>query len=335
MRTRDGGWTDASAALFGDTPPGRSLGLWVGRVGDDSRASVFVANDMSVNRFFTPDDVAGNVRPRWTETAATAGLANGPDGQIQGSMGIASSDWNRDGVVDFYVTNFERESNNVLTSAAGRRWNDDAAFRGEAARTGPLVGFGAAAVDWDRDGRDEIVVANGHIDRFADRDNAVRYAQPLDLVVPGPRWQRVSIGDGRYAAGGHVGRAVIRGDFDADGRVDVVVTHQDAAPRVLYNRTDGPDAHIIEIVGTRSGRTAIGTEIVSGASVGQPRRTAVDGGYLASHERTIDIGSDASSILVRWPDGRRESFALNVSSSRTVVVQGRGEPAEEIAQRPR
>ena len=107
-------------------------------------------------------------------------------------------------------------------------------------------------------------------------------------------------------------RAAAFGDFDRDGRVDVVVTRLNEEPLVLYNRT-APAGHwlALRLIGTRSNRDGIGARIhlVTGAGE-QWNRVTTSVGYGCSSDRVVHFGlggkSKAARIEIEWPSGRRQ-----------------------------
>ncbi|MGB7347076.1 MAG: FG-GAP-like repeat-containing protein, partial [Pirellulaceae bacterium] len=176
----DGSFKNQSNAWSENVSPGRGLGL-IGGMFDRRQVGVYVANDMSANNYLITsanDDSAGE--PNVQDMAATAGLAVDARSLTQASMGMAASDFDNDGDLDFYITGFAREYNIFYEQVSTGLWVDRTHRLGLVESTLMTVGFGTDAIDVDNDGLDEIIVANGHIGIFSEADS-VPYEQPLQV----------------------------------------------------------------------------------------------------------------------------------------------------------
>lgn len=137
-----------------------------------------------------------------------------------------------------------------------------------------------------------------------------------------------------------VSRAVLSGDLDNDGDVDLVVTNNSNTAQVLRNDAHGNRGRWIGLdvrLGVEHGhRPALGATIDFGSTDPQPRRVRVhnDGGYASASDhrivrRSFDKEPGASPghlrFTVNWPDGTAERFALPWSNSYRQVIRGEGE----------
>jgi hypothetical protein len=163
-------------------------------------------------------------------------------------MGVAAGDWNNDGFVDLYVTQFGR---NVMLRNEG-----DGTFRDVTAATGTgeeRWSSSAAFVDYDADGWLDLAVVNyvdfslyNHRPCFS-RSGRRDYCNP-SAFGPTPATLYRNRGDGTFEdvtgrAGlfEHYGPGlgVITDDLDDDGRIDLFVAN-DGAPNFLWlNQGDG------------------------------------------------------------------------------------------------
>jgi signal transduction histidine kinase len=111
------------------------------------------------------------------------------------------------------------------------------------------------------------------------------------------------------------GRAVALADLSNRGAVDVVVANQNQ-PAILYrNRTDTTNHWIaFKLVGTRSNRSAIGTEVTIEAGDLVQRRV-VDGGsgFASQNDRRPHFGLGkrewVDRVVIEWPSGARQVLA--------------------------
>ena len=243
-------------------------------------------------------------------------------------MGIAAGDFNRDGKIDLNITNFWNEPSNHYLQTAGGAFTDFAARFGIEKLSLPYVGFGTKAVDIDRNGWLDLIVANGHV--FDRRKDGEGFQMPPQLLINrGNRFQQIDVDDDSgYWQGAYLGRSVAMIDFDRDGAVDFLVGHLDQPLALLHNQTRTSGHWIrFELVGTASERDAIGTRVVV-ATGDEPLVewvTAGDG-YLASDEAVIDFGlaaeTEIESVEIFWPSGKRQKFDQLPSDRRYLVVEG-------------
>ena len=306
---------------------GRGLGVTIGALDTTPGLDVLVANDMTNNHYYTP---LGAGSFKLAESAMVRGLACDDRSSPQASMGIACADLDRDGDIDFYVTNFENEYNTFYEQRAAGAWQDRTAAQKLAEPVIPMVGFGSEAVDFDNDGHLELVVANGHVHFPIDDDDA-QYAQPMQIFR---RSQNATFepivprSENRYLAGHHVGRALWTLDANRDGRMDLAVTHQTEAFALLMNHAANENHWIgLQFRGRECARDAIGAVVTIRLGELSWTSTVTAGdGYLCSNERILRFGigdADAISELeITWPDGSSVSHSEMEGNCDWIIVQG-------------
>jgi len=171
----DGTFQDVSARIA-DVRAGRGLGVVAGRL-DGQNHSLYVVNDASANSYL---QFSGeSVEEPLSDLGIATGLALDAQSLDQGSMGIATADFDNDGDLDFYVTGFANEYNIFYEQQAAGFWSDLTAAAGMVSPTLKTVGFGTEAMDLDGDGVVELVVTNGHIGQFG--AGAPPMAQPMQV----------------------------------------------------------------------------------------------------------------------------------------------------------
>lgn len=310
---------------------GRALGVVAGAFDDQPGIDVYVVNDQTENHYWSLLESEDAVQ--LVETGITRGLASNDRSLAQGSMGIATGDFDLDQDTDFYVTNFHGEYSTYYEQKSAGRWKDSTSQKGLVAPSLSMVGFGSAAVDLNNNGLLELMVVNGGVDTYVFDDvkkKALIQSQPVQLfqLDPNGRYQLVEpSSDSGYMAQPHFGRALWTLDVDRDGRIDVGVTHQTEPVAILLNHC-AQENHWIELqfVGVSDARDAVGTrvELRSGSIRRSSCLTSGDG-YLSSNERIVRFGLGAENgpceILVTWPDGTKQTIDRLTTDSRWLVVQ--------------
>jgi enediyne biosynthesis protein E4 len=320
---RDGTFTDVSVASGVAGAVGNGLGVVTGDFDGDGRIDVFVANDRTPNHLWL--NQGGG---RFRESALLAGCALDQDGVAKSGMGTHAVDADGDGDLDLLVVNLDGESDSFFRNQ-GRFFVDDTAAAGLRTTSRPFTRFGAALLDFDNDGALDLYEANGRVGLQSVRYSADPYAEPSLLFrgLPGPRFEEVAPRGGTATPLIASSRAAAFGDIDNDGGIDVVVVNRDARPFLLHNVVK-PRGHFVLLrVLDEHGRDALGAELtvkVGGATLRRDVRAAYS--YLASNDPRVHIGlgqeTVAREVVVRWPDGVRETFG-DLPADR-VAVLGRG-----------
>ncbi|MDX1967423.1 MAG: FG-GAP-like repeat-containing protein [Planctomycetaceae bacterium] len=316
----DGTFLDFSkSAGIADTP-GKGLGILIAPLSGRTAVDLFVANDTEANFLFVNERTPGQP-PHFSEQAIPIGLAFGSEGQAQASMGIAASDFDKDGRIDLFVTNYFNESNNLYVSNSSGLFDDKSHPAGLRAPSLPMLGFGTQALDVELDGDSDLVVTNGDLDDFRHETRPFRMRPQLFLNNGDARFVEVAgAGDYFSEASLHRGRGLARLDWNRDGREDFVVAQLDEPAALVTNRTASiGESLVLQFVGTNSSRDAVGLRVqVFPASAPQRVQhhwiTAGDG-YHSSNQRQLVIGTARIdgpwTVIVNWPDGtRREHTGL-------------------------
>ncbi|MBM4000474.1 MAG: CRTAC1 family protein [Planctomycetes bacterium] len=296
--------------------PGRGQGVVAADVNDDGWIDVYVTNDLNANLLYV-NRGDGSFR----DISEASGTAYDGVGTRQAGMGVDAADFNEDGRVDLFVTNYQDEHNTLYENLGNEVFEDVSEPKGVALDSLPWIGWGTSVSDFDLDGWLDLIVTNGHVD-----DNRELLGQKAPYEQPGLLWkgngrrfERVKRNAGDYFERPRVGRALVVADLDRDGDLDVVIGHQDRAPCVLRNRAAerSPSVRraVIELVGIGGNRDAVGgTMVFHDGTRGQRRLVKGGGSYLSqsSHRQVVALPeSDGPrgkwTIEIRWPDGRAAS----------------------------
>jgi hypothetical protein len=273
------------------------LGIVAADFDGSGRLSLFVANDMMPNFYFMNETPSPGGRPRFTESALTAGLAYDRDGRAQGCMGIAVGDIREDGLLDLFVTNYYLESNTLYEQRPGQSFEDVTRTAGLRDPSLKMLGFGTQFLDADLDGWSDLVVLNGHVDDETYRGIPFHMPAQFFRNVGGGKFAEVSADTlGPWFAGRYLGRGLARLDWNRDGLEDFAATNLDSP--VVQSR---------------------GREWVKQLTAGD--------GYESSNQRELVFGlMDAASadlVTIRWPSGATQQFRDVPTGKDHVVIEGR------------
>jgi len=298
---------------------------------DDGDTDVYVANDSDPNYLYRNDGGG-----RFTEVGVMSLCALDGNGAAQASMGIATGDADGDGITDLYVSNFSEDNKTLYKGLGGGFFSDVSRETG----VGPLVyralSWGAALADFDNDTDLDLVIANGHIYPQIDRHPEIigTYRQQASLLEnrsagalgPGEtlfREATASAGPGFATARSHRGLAV--GDFDDDGRLDILMSVLDGPPVLLQNRSAA--GSWLTVVPAIPGGTAVpvGTRVtVKAAAKVQRRDVAAGDSYASTHDPRLHFGLGSAEtvdeVVVDWPDGTR-TVRTSVAARQRLVVR--------------
>jgi hypothetical protein len=296
-----GRFVDATVALGADTVSGRGLGVAVAPLHDDSRPSLAIANDE-----LPGDLLERGPKGRLVNRGVEAGVSHDRDGRVHGGMGLDWGDFDNDGRLDLIVTTFARELKTLYRNDGGALFSEVSAQTGLTAPT-PYVSFGVKWLDFDNDGFLDLVIASGHVqDNVADVIPGATYRQPTLFLrnIDGRRFEDISARLSPGATEPQVGRGLATGDFDNDGRKDVLLTDREGPPRLLHNTSRA--GHWI---GVDLGPEGLGASVT--LTVGGHTRAAVcqsAGSYLSASDPRIVFGlgerTEPGVLRVRWPSKR-------------------------------
>ena len=101
------------------------------------------------------------------------------------------------------------------------------------------------------------------------------------------------------------------GDFDNDGRLDVLIGNNGGAPLLLHNNAAGNHWLGLKLVGTKANRDAIGARITwTAGGVKRSRLKNGGGSYLSCHDPREVLGLGAAtkvdSLEIRWPEPSKQ-----------------------------
>ena len=320
----DGTFTNITRAAGMDISEGRGLGVVFGDYDNDGDADIYVANDTVRNNLWR-----NRGDGTFEDVALLSGVAFNESGRAEGGMGVDFGDFDNDGALDIFVTNYELESNTIYRATGRELFADVTYISGMGVPSLPYVGFGTAFVDYDNDRELDVFIANGHIMETAGPDvDDVVHEQPNLLFRNNGRgrFEDVSLESGAHFSTRRSSRGAAFADYDNDGDIDVVVTNSNAAPNLLRN-DGGNQRHklMVEAVGQESNRDGVGARLLlTPGGLSQLREVHGAYGYCSHNDLRVVVGLDASPTVerleVRWPSGLVETFE-NIAADQWIVIK--------------
>lgn len=316
--------------------PGRALAVIAAHLDADTHLDLYVANDMNPNSLWS-----GGPGGAFVDSSDLSGTAYDHEGRVKSSMGIDVADTRNRGTADIMVTDFQGEANLFFTGSGDGIFRDVSQTSGAGAPSLPFVSWGVQFGDFDLDGWEDAIVANGHVgdDRQKAKDSLELRQLPLFLANAHGHFKtppRVDLGP--YFTERHQGRGVVAADLDNDGDLDLAFNHRDEPAAVLRNDRGLPGSAaprrplVLRLVGRAGNRDAVGALVTLTDDDGiHTRQVTGGGGYQSSRDRRVAFapapGTAAPEISIRWPGGRTDRLEGLSSEGQWLVVEPAGDGA--------
>jgi enediyne biosynthesis protein E4 len=304
---------------------------------EDGWPDIYVACDSTPSILYR-----NNHDGTFSDVAVVSGSAFNEDGREQAGMGSTIGDYNGDGHLDIFKTNFSDDTSTLYKNNGDGTFTDATAAAGLGLYT-QYLGWGTMFLDFDNDGWPDLILVNGHVYPEVD-------SQHLGSSYKEPRILYRNDGDGTFsdvsAAGGAAittaasSRGLAVGDLWNDGRMSIVIGNMNAAPSLLVNQLRSANHWIaIHTVGTKSNRDGIGARV----RVKTATRTLVDevrsgSSYISNSDMRVHFGLGKADkvewVEIRWPSGLNERFANQPVDHVLTLKEGTGTPAAAEVKKP-
>lgn len=337
---RDGTFTDVTVAS-GLAAPGYAMGCAVADYDNDGQEDVFITN-YGAHRLWR-----NNGNGTFTDVTARTGLTGASTGPTCVGAGCAFLDYDRDGYVDLFVGNYLevdlaqaqpcREVNipvycspRTYPVAPNRLYHNErnGAFRdvSDASGIGRFKGYamGVVCSDFNSDGWTDIYVGNDVMENFLFLNKGNGTFEEIGLAA-GVAYDQY--GDPQGTMGANVG------DYDGDGRFDIVVTDYQNQVTTLYRN-----------LGARSGRPQfLDVTVPTGAGASSRPLVTWGGGFgdfdndgvpelftAAGHlQDTIELFDGHSTfkqrnLLLQWRNGRYADVTAESPGAMQITESSRG-----------
>jgi len=318
-------------------------------INGDSKPDLVVGNDSEPN-FLYINKGDGT----FDDQSYVSGFALNKDGREIASMGIAAGDYENNGLIDFYVTDFGDDYKVLYRNDGDVSFTDVSYKAGVAQTTIPFVGWGDGFLDYDNDGWLDLFEVNGHVYPEVDQhDWGTTWAErPLLFhnVPDGPKerkFENVPPVKGTGLADVIPARGAAFGDLFNDGKIDVVINPIDG-PAVLLRNVNPDHHHWVEMklaggfdpaTGKKSPRDATCATVFLKANGMRMRQDVLSSGsYIGANDRRLHFGLgdavNAGTAEIHWPSGAKEFVKLPAVDRIYTIEEGKGITDELCSGKP-
>ena len=317
----DGTFEDVSEKWGIRAHVGKGMGVGMADYDLDGRPDLFVTNDTYYNYLFH------NTGQKFEEVAFQEGVALVEDGEFVSGMGLDFRDFNNDGYPDIVFVALNNQTFPLFQNKAGKGFEEVTYPSGMRNLSRNMAGYGPGFFDFDNDGWKDLFVTRGHVEYMTKPGTDI---EQYNTVFRNPgatgQWQALTAEAGLDASPAARHRGCAFGDFDGDGRIDVVVTALGKNAELWMNRSEG-SGHWLEIAleGTKSNRDGIGARIKVVTSAGaQYNHMTTSVGYASSSYGPVHFGlgkdGKAKLVEIHWPSGIVQTLQ-DVAGDRVLSVK--------------
>jgi hypothetical protein len=291
---------------------------------NDGWPDIYVAVDSEPSLFFH-----NNHNGTFTEQAVDAGCAYNEGGREQAGMGLAVADYNCDGWLDIFKTNFADDTCDLYRNNGDGTFTD-VTFEAGLGINNKYVAWGCGFIDYDNDGWPDLMQINGHVYPEVDSHNTGQTFKNPRIVyknLGNGQFKDVSATMGPGISERFSSRGAAFGDYDNDGDIDVLILNLNDLPSLLRN--DGGNAQNwikIKLIGTLCNRTAIGARVrvVTGKHA-QIDEVHSASSVMSQSDLRLHFGlgqaKTADLIEVKWPTTQKVERFTNVTANQILTIR--------------
>jgi len=291
---------------------------------NDGWPDIYVAVDSEPSMLFR-----NNHDGTFTDVAVMAGCAYSENGHEQAGMGVAVGDYDCDGWLDLFKTNFADDTCDLYHNN-GEGTFTDVTFASGIGINNQYVAWGCGFVDYDNDGWPDIIQVNGHV--YPEIDS-----HDIGQTFKNPRLVYKNLGEGRFKdVSAEMGpgiterfssRGAAFGDYDNDGDIDALVLNMNDFPSLLRNDGGNKNNCIkIKLIGTHCNRTAIGARVrVLTGKHAQMDEVRSASSVMSQSDLRLHFGlgkaQSVDLIEVKWPTTQKLERFTRVKANQILTIQ--------------
>ncbi|MFB3778728.1 MAG: CRTAC1 family protein [Bryobacteraceae bacterium] len=312
----DGTFEDVSEESGIGAHPGRGMAVAFADYDLDGWMDVFVTNDYAANFLFR-----NRGDGTFEERGTMAGVALRDDGDYISNMGADFRDLDNDGLPDLSVVALASQSFPLFRNLGKGLFRDVTL----ASQLGGLSlrrsGWSTALADFDNDGWKDMFVSCSHVNDLVEASQ-YRLVNALFMNQRDGTFIDASAAAGLNRSVPKVHRGAALGDFNSDGRMDVVVSSQND-PAELWENVSPGEANwlMLRLQGVKSNRDGIGARI---RVDNQHNQMTTSFGYASSSHQGVHFGlgskTVAGEVEIRWPSGIAQTLK-NVKANQVLDVR--------------
>ncbi len=290
----------------------------------DGKPDLFVTNDSEYNFLFH------NVGNKFEEVAFQTNTALPEEGTFISGMGLDFRDFDNRGYPGIAYVALNKQTFPLLQNTGKGDFVEVTSSSGLGAESLGMAGFGPTLCDFDNDGWKDLFVSRGHVSATHPPGAKPKQANTVfrNLGTSG-KWQALTEAAGFADSTEARHRGCGLGDFDGDGRMDIVVTSMDDKAELWMNRSPGQNHWLdIALEGVKSNRDGIGARVKVVTEAGtQYNHQTSSVCYASSTLGPVHFGlgadSVARSVEITWPSGVVQTLQ-NVRADQTLKVVENG-----------
>ncbi|HEY1809728.1 MAG TPA: CRTAC1 family protein [Acidobacteriaceae bacterium] len=291
---------------------------------NDGWPDIYVAVDSEPAIFFQ-----NNRNGTFTDMAVMDGCAYNNDGHEQAGMGLGVADYDCDGWLDIFKTNFADDTSDLYHNNGDGTFTE-VSFNAGIGINNKYVAWGCGFIDYDNDGWADIVQVNGHVYPEVDRYN-------FGETFKNPRLVYRNLGNGTFKdVSAEMGpgiserfssRGAAFGDYDNDGGMDVLILNMNDLPSLLHNVGGNKQNWIkFKLVGTHCNRTAIGARarVITGKHA-QIDEVHSGTSVMSQNDLRLHFGLGTATVVdaieIRWPTTLKIERFTHVGANRILTIR--------------
>jgi hypothetical protein len=291
---------------------------------NDGWPDIYVAVDSEPSMFFK-----NNHDGTFTDIAVMAGCAYNDDGHEQAGMGLAVADYDCDGWLDIFKTNFADDTSDLYHNNGDGTFSD-LSFNSGVGINSNYVAWGTGFIDYDNDGWPDIVQINGHVYPEIDKYNFGETFKNPRLVyknLGNGKFKDVSAEMGPGITTRYSSRGAAFGDYDNDGAMDMLILNMNDVPSLLHNLGGNKQNWIkLKLIGTKCNRTAIGARarVITGKHI-QMDEVHSGTSVMSQSDLRLHFGVGAvetiDAIEIKWPTTQKLEKFTQIKANQILTIR--------------